>query len=118
MQLPCALFGLNPQNFLYFFLKRSALKKFLIFSQNFLMELSYVFLKEVFLIFRERYIQKPSIFSIVAYSEPGAYLEYCQTSTMEHKNSYLAHFLNPSSKNEKISYIFLYFGKWNFFLIL
>ena len=29
-------------------------------------------------------------------------------------NSYLAHFLNPSSKNKKSSYVSLYFGKWNF----
>ena len=64
--------GLNPQNFslknfLYFFLKKPALKKFLIFSQkNFTnfqeAELSYIFFKKVFLIFRERYIQKPGKF--------------------------------------------------------
>ena len=47
MELPTALFGLNPQNFflknfLYFFLKKSALKKFLIF-----------FLEKAFLIFPE-----------------------------------------------------------------
>ena len=68
------------------------------------MELSYIFLKKVFLIFRERYIQSPGIFRILVYSE------HCQTSMMEHfaKSSYVAHFSAPPSKffPEKISYIF------------
>ena len=34
------------------------------------------------------------------------------------KNSYLAHFLSPSSKNKKSSYIFFYFRKWNFLALI
>ena len=58
MQVTSALLGLSPQNvflkkFLIFFPKKSARKKFLIFSQksfsNFLeTELSYIFLKKVY----------------------------------------------------------------------
>ena len=34
------------------------------------------------------------------------------------KNSCLEYFFSPSSKNEKGSYIFLYFGKWNFVALI
>ena len=53
------------------------------------MGLSYIFLKKVFLIFRERYIDDPGIFRIrsifrtLVCSEPEVYSEHCQTSTME-----------------------------------
>ena len=101
MQRPSALSGLSPQkifrkNFFYFFLKNPALKKF-----------------------RESYIQNPgifrtrSIYRTLVYSEPEAYSEHCQTSTMERftKISYLVHF-------KKSSYIFLYFWKWNFLALV
>ena len=82
-----------------------------------------IFRKPNFLIFRTRYIQNSDItrriFRALVYLEPKAYSENCQTSTMERfaKNSYLAYFLTPSSKNEK-SYIFLHFGKWNFLALM
>ena len=47
------------------------------------MELSYIFLKNFFLIFRERYIQNRGIFRTLVYSENEAYSEHCQTFTME-----------------------------------
>ena len=99
--LPSALSGRNPQNFplkncLYFFLKKPALKKFLIFSYIYIFfsnfqetELSYIFLRKVFPIFREMHIQNPgifktrSIFGTLVYSEPETYSEHCQISTME-----------------------------------
>ena len=58
-------------SFIYFSLKKTALKKCLIFSpQDFQeTELSYIFLKKAILIFRESYIQT------LVYLEPGAHLE-------------------------------------------
>ena len=54
--------------------------------------------------FRERFIHNlsifrtKSIFRTLLYSEPEAYSEHCQISTMERfaKNSYLTHFLSPN----------------------
>ena len=67
------LFGLSPQNF---FLKVPAL----IFSQKsfsffYEMEISYIFLRKVFLIFRERYIEHPAIFISRTIFRTLAYLE-------------------------------------------
>ena len=100
MQLPSALFGLIPQSFLCFFLKRPALEKFFIYSQksfsNFQkLELSYIFLKKknVFLTFQERYIQNPSIF---------------RTPAKPPKNSV------SSKETSYISKDVLYFGESNF----
>ena len=58
-------------SFIYFSLKKTALKKCLIFSpQDFQeTELSYIFLKNAILMFRESYIQT------LVYLEPGAHLE-------------------------------------------
>ena len=99
MQQTSALFDISPDNFslkkfLIFFLKNPALKKSLLFLKKSFSdfqktELSYIFFKKVFLIFRETYIQIPgifrtkSIFSTLVYSEPEPYSEHCQTSTME-----------------------------------
>ena len=46
-----------------------------------------------------------SIFRTLLYSEPETYSEQCQTSAIIHvfKNSYLTHFLGPSSKNKTIN---------------
>ena len=57
-------FGLSPQNFslknfLYFFLKRSALEKFLIFSQ-----------KKLFLYFGKAIFKTLAYLELEAYSEP------------------------------------------------
>ena len=95
LELTSAFSDLSPQSF--------SLKEFLIFipKKNFLIfskksfsnfqetELYCIFLKKVFLIFRERYMQNHgrfrtrSIFRTLVYSEPEAYSEHCQTSTME-----------------------------------
>ena len=114
MELPSALSGLSPQNvslknFFFFFLKYPALKNSFVFSlKNFSnfqeTVLSYIFFKKVFLIFREKFIQNPSmfitrsifktlvysepssifrtrgIFRTLVYLDPGVYSEYCQTS--------------------------------------
>ena len=64
--LASALKILPKKNFLYFFLKRPGLKKFLIFSGN-----------ETFLYFGKGMLRT------LAYLQPEAYSEYCQTSTME-----------------------------------
>ena len=90
MQLPSALFGLSLQSFslkpfFYFFLKKPAEKVSYIFSKKAFL----IFRKRNFLIFRERYIRyhgrfrTRSIFRTLAYSEPEAYSDHCQTSTME-----------------------------------
>ena len=81
------LSGLSPQKYslkksLMFFLIKPYLKKFLIFSQKRLpnfqkTELSCIFLKKVFLIFRERYIQNPGLFRTLVYSK------HCDTPTLE-----------------------------------
>ena len=96
MQLPSALFGHSPQsmslkNFLYFFLKKSALKEFLIFSQKsfscFQESKTFLhFLKTYFAyIFgkvysepwhvqkNQKYIRNPSIFRTLRYLELKAY---------------------------------------------
>ena len=83
----------SRKNSLYFrkwnvfiFLKTEAPKKLFIFQET---ELFYTFLKKVFLIFQERYIQNPgicrtrSILRTLVYSEPEAYSEHRQASTME-----------------------------------
>ena len=96
MELPSALSGLSPQNvslknFFFFFLKYPTLKNSFVFSlKNFSnfqeTVLSYIFFKKVFLIFREKFIQNPSmfitrsIFRTLVYLDPGVYSEYCQTS--------------------------------------
>ena len=70
------------------------------------MEYSHIFFKKVFPIFRERYIQNPSIFRTrsilrnLVYSEPTVYSEHCQTSLME-RFAKVGHFLRPSSKKIK-----------------
>ena len=131
MQLPSALFGLSPQKyslkiFLIFFLKKPALKKFLIFPQkNFSKfqetELSYIFLKKVFLIFRERSIQNPDIFrtksilTTLLYSEPEAYSKYCQKSTMERFAKIATVALFKRKLDISAS---LYFRKWNFLALI
>ena len=82
------------KKFLIFSLKEPALKKYIIFSQKKLFQfprnaIFLYFLKKVFLIFREMYIQNPdiirtgSIFRNLVYSEPEAYSEQCQTYRME-----------------------------------
>ena len=109
--LSSVLKNFSCKNFSYFFLKRAALKNFLKLSPRSPpnvqeTELSY---------FRERYIQKLSIFRTLICSKPETYSEHCQTSTIKSfiKNSYLAHFLTSTRKFfpkktcfEKISYIF------------
>ena len=77
MQLPSALFGLIPQDFLCFFLKRPALEKFFIYSQksfsNFQkLELSYIFLKKktFFLHFRKGIFRTPAYLELEVYSGP------------------------------------------------
>ena len=92
------LFGLSPQNFspqnFCFFLKRPALKKFFIFSQKKLFLFSgngtfLFFLKKGFFYISGKIYSKlgtfrtTSIFRTLVYSEPEAYSEHCQTSTIE-----------------------------------
>ena len=99
-------FSPSPEN-LSFFRKRKPRKSFLCFLKGKLF-LYFGNLKKLiyisgnnFLMFRERYIQKPSIFRtrsifrIIAYLKLKTYLKHCQTSKMERfaKKSYLAHFL-------------------------
>ena len=81
---PPALSGLGPK----IFPKKPALKKFLIFSQIY----SSVWKTETLEL--EAY-SEPDILRTMAYLEPEAYSEHCQTSTMESfaKHSYLAHLL-------------------------
>ena len=97
MKLPSARSGLSPKIFLKIFLiifpKKTCSEKFsYVFSKkppNFQeIKLSYIFLKIVFLIFRQRYIQNSdifrtrSIFRTLVYSEPETYSGHCQTSAM------------------------------------
>ena len=74
MHLTSTLFGLNPQIL--------SLKKFLIFFTYF-EKVSYIYLRKVFLIFRERYMLSPGIFRTLVYSETDTYSEHCQTSMMK-----------------------------------
>ena len=112
MQLPSTLFGHSPQNFslknfLYFFLKKSALKEFLIFSQksvscfqesrtflHFLKNyiayiLGKVYSESWYIQKNWKHIQNPkifrtkSIFTIIVYSETRTCSEHGQTSTTE-----------------------------------
>ena len=91
-------FSPSPENFLYF---RKPPKNFLYFYISETSKKFFIFQETKLLIFREKYIQNPSIFRTrsifrtLTYSEPEAYLELCQTSTVERfaKNSYRAHFL-------------------------
>ena len=117
-------------------------KEFFIFQET---ELSYIavnrtflyFLKNVFLIFRKKYIQNPdvfktgSIFRELVYSEPEAYSEHCQTFTTKRFvkvstkctfRSQPSNFFPKKFNSKKLSYIlgnetFLYFWKWNFLKI-
>ena len=106
--------------FIYFF-KKASLKKFFIFSQKIFFkfqetELSYVFLKvysEPQHIQNQKHIQNPGIFRTRGICR--TLLNICDGTFC--KNSYLAHFLRPSSENKKNSYFFLYFGKWNFLTV-
>ena len=74
-----------PKNFLYF-LKR---KLFIYFRKRKPRKNSLFFRKRNFLKFAESYIQNTSIFRtksvfrILVYSQPEAYSEHCQTSTMK-----------------------------------
>ena len=89
------------ENFLYY-RKQKPGKNFLYFSKKAFLafrtprKIFLNFRKWNFFIFRERYIQNPSIFktrSIFrtrAYLEPETYLEHCQRFA---KNSFLVHFL-------------------------
>ena len=97
MQLPGALLGLSPLNF---FLKNLLIKSFLYFLKNaFLIfgkrKLSYFFLKKVFVIFRESYIQNPIIFRTLPNIYDGT---FC-------KNSYLSHFSAWTSLKSKAQLI-------------
>ena len=47
------------------------------------MELSYIFLKKPFLIFREKYIENPGIFRARIVFRTLVYSVHCQASTME-----------------------------------
>ena len=47
------------------------------------MELSYIFLKKPFLIFREKYIENPDIFRARIVFRTLVYSVHCQASTME-----------------------------------
>ena len=111
------------ENFLYF-RKRKPFKNFLYFLKRKLFlyfrnreKALYISGNKTFLHFGERYIQNTSmfrtrsIFKTIAYVELEAYLEHCQTFTMEclAKNSYLAHFLIFREIRT-----FLYFKKWSF----
>ena len=117
MQWPSTLFGLSPQNLLW--------KSFLYFLQK---SFSNFFLKKVFPIFRERYVQNPgisrtrNIFRTLTNSKLEAYsatwyvqnLKHIQ-NTVKHlwcfaKNSYLVHFLALTIKNS------VYFSKQNFLI--
>ena len=77
------------------------------------------FRKRNFLIFRERYIQNPSIFRTrsifrtLVYLEPETYSEQRQSSAMEcfAKNSYLAQFLIFSEMKLSWLIFLLYFRK-------
>ena len=82
------------ENFLYS-RKRKPRKNSLHFRKRKPKKNSLYFRKLNFLIFREEYIQNPSIFrtrnifrtlaylELEAYSKPEAYSDHCQTSTME-----------------------------------
>ena len=136
MQLPSKLSGLSPQifsiKFFSFFLKKPALKNFIIFSQKknslYFQEskLSYIFFKKFFLYFGK------GIFRTLVHLELGAYLEPWYVQNPRHiqtlsniyngmfcKNSYLVHFLAQARKIKvyppKNS---LYFGKWNFLALI
>ena len=67
--LPSALSDLNRKNLLYFFLKKLAPKKYLIFSQKRFLILR----KRNFLIFWERHIQNPSIRELFLYFKKGIF---------------------------------------------
>ena len=99
VQLPGALFGLSPQNFLpkkiytcpEKFSYICSKKAFQIFRKR---ELSYFFLKKRFFIFRERYIQNPAIFRSKSISRTRGKFRTLSNiyDGMFCKNSYLAHF--------------------------
>ena len=83
---PASVLKMFPyKNLLYFFLKTPALTRF----SYFLIKSFSNFEKRNFLIFREMYIHNPGIFRTrgifrtLVYSEPEAYSEHCQTSTIE-----------------------------------
>ena len=106
----------------YLFLKRSCSEKVsYIFSKKAFL----IFGKQNFLIFEETYIQNPgifrnrSIFRTLVYSERREIqniIKHLQLNVLQ--NSYLAHFLSPSLKNERSSYISLYFRKSNFLALI
>ena len=113
MELPSALSSLSPlKNLFYFFLKKVLWESFSYFlktsSSNFQeTELSYIFLKTVFLVFRERFSQNLGIFRTRSiFRTRGTFRTllniYYKTFC---KNSYLAHFLNPLKKVLIFSYI-------------
>ena len=70
----------EPWKKLLYFLKR---KLFLCFRKRKPRKNSLCFRKRNFLIFLESYIQNRGIFRTLVYSEPKAYSEHYQTSTME-----------------------------------
>ena len=77
---PSKFFPYISLKFLIFFPNKTCSEKV---SYNFSKKAFLIFGKRNFLIFRERYIQNPGIFRTLEYSEPEAYLEHYQTSTME-----------------------------------
>ena len=123
MKLPSTLSDLNskffPKKFLIFFPKKPALKNFPTFSPKSFSniqetELSHIFLKNLFLVFWERYVQNPDIFKtrsilrnlayleLEAYSQPSIFRTRDIFRTLSNiydgtfcKNSYQAH--SPSS---------------------
>ena len=125
MELPSTLSSPNPQNsplknFLYFFLKNLPCKSFPYFlKKNFSnfqdTELAYISEK---VYSQPGILRTRSIFKTLVYSEPEAYSEHYQTSTME-RFAKISNKHTFQSLPSQLSFIsgnrtFLYFQKWSF----
>ena len=125
LSFSASAFRIFPKEFHIFFLKITCPEKVShIFSktgfQIFRKQNIFSF-KKFFLYFRKGIFGTLAYLELEAYPEPLVYWEPQIFRTLSNiydgtfcKNSYLVHFLSPSSKNKKNSYVFLYFWNWNF----